>query len=609
MRKEFTSLRLGQTVQQALELLRRNPHEDTVVYFYVVDEEGRLRGVAPTRRLILSPPDASITDIMIKDPIAVSESATVQEACELFLRYRLLAFPVVDEERRVRGVVDVDLYTRELERPEGPTIVGRLVRPVVRFMHIESSGGLVLLGATAMALALANSSFAEGFHEFWETPAGVTFGHFELVEPLLHWVNDGLMTLFFFLVGLEIKRELVSGELADPRKALLPIVAAFGGMIVPALVYSGVIWGRSGKEGWGVPMATDIAFVVGFLTLLGPRVPNGLKVLLLSLAIADDIGAVLVIAAAYSGPIAREPIALAVVGFLLILVLRWVGVRSLMVYTLAGVGIWYAVLKSGVHPTVAGVVLGLLTPARPLLGRGVLTDAVGDLYNRIRGVKEGEPQEAPEASSPAERLEHALHPWVAFVIMPVFALANAGVSAEVQALTTPVALAVAAGLAIGKPIGIVLFSWLSVRIGLTRLPLGVDWRMMVGAGCLGGIGFTMSFFIAGLALQGKLLDDAKIGILVGSGLSALFGCLLLIRALQQSSEGEGVPRHGAPVGHSKAAASRACDASADHRFEDPAAGACAVVASASRRRSIVGRELIKCLVRLYPRTSGAQRRV
>ncbi|WP_165070034.1 Na+/H+ antiporter NhaA [Paludisphaera rhizosphaerae] len=555
MRKDFTSILLGQTVEQALNLLRRNPNGDAVVYFYVIDEEGRLRGVVPTRRLILSPPDAPVTDIMLKDPIAVSESATVREACELFLRYRLLAFPVVDEEQRLRGVVDVDLYTRELERPEGPTVVGRLVQPFVRFMHIESSGGLVLLAATAIALALANSPFAERVHEFWETPAGVTFGSFELIEPLLHWVNDGLMTLFFFVVGLEIKRELVSGELADPRKALLPIVAAFGGMVVPALVYSIVLWGRSGREGWGVPMATDIAFVVGFLTLLGPRVPNGLKVMLLSLAIADDIGAVLVIAAAYSGPIAREPIALAGAGFLLILLLRWLGARNVVTYTVVGVGIWYAVLKSGVHPTVAGVVLGLLTPARPLMNRGVLIDAVGDLYNRIRGIKEGEPQEAPEVSSPAERLEHALHPWVAFVIMPVFALANAGVSAEPSALTTPVALAVAAGLAIGKPIGIVLFSWLSVRIGLTRLPLGVDWRMMIGAGCLGGIGFTMSFFIAGLALQGELLDDAKIGILVGSGLSAMLGCLLLIRALQRSGGDSGSLHREAPVGPSEAVAS------------------------------------------------------
>ncbi len=536
MRRDFTPLLVGQTVGEALERLRRSPNGDGVVYFYVVDDEGRLRGVVPTRRLILSPPDAALSEIMIRDPVAVPESATVGEACKLFIRYRLLAFPVVDEEGRLGGVVDVDLYTNELERPEGRTPVDRLVAPFVRFMHVESSGGLALVAATAIALALANSPLADWFHHFWETPVGVTFGAFELVEPLRHWVNDGLMTLFFFVVGLEIKREVVSGELADPRKALLPVVAALGGMAAPAVVYSLAIWGRPGREGWGVPMATDIAFVVGFLTLLGSRVPNGLKVLLLSLAIADDIGAVLVIAVAYSGAIGAGPLATAAAGFGLVVLLRSLGVRSVGVYGVIGAGIWYAVLKSGVHPTVAGVALGLLTPARPMIGRGILVDAVGELYDRLRGIQQGEPQEAPEAISPAERLEHALHPWVAFVIMPVFALANAGVRVEPSALTTPVALAVVAGLALGKPIGIVLFSWLSVRLGLTRLPQGVDWRAMIGAGCLGGIGFTMSFFIAGLALRGDLLDDAKIGILAGSAISAALGCLLLVMALRDRRE-------------------------------------------------------------------------
>lgn len=536
MRRDFTPLLVGQTVGEALERLRRSPNGDGVVYFYVVDDEGRLRGVVPTRRLILSLPDAPLSEIMIRDPVAVPESASVREACELFIRYRLLAFPVVDEEGRLRGVVDVDLYTDELERPQGRTPVDRLVAPLVRFMHVESSGGLVLVAATAIALALANSPLAEWFHHFWETPFGVTFGDFGLIEPLRHWVNDGLMTLFFFVVGLEIKREVVSGELADPRKALLPVIAALGGMVVPAVVYSLAIWGRPGREGWGVPMATDIAFVVGFLTLLGSRVPNGLKVLLLSLAIADDIGAVLVIAVAYSGAIGTGPLAAAAAGFGLVVLLRWLGVRSVAVYCVIGAGIWYAVLKSGVHPTVAGVALGLLTPARPLIGRGILVDAVGELYDRLRGIQQGEPQEAPEATSPAERLEHALHPWVAFLIMPVFALANAGVRVEPSALTTPVALAVVAGLALGKPIGIVFFSWLSVRLGLTRLPRGVDWRAMFGAGCLGGIGFTMSFFIAGLALRGDLLDDAKIGILAGSAISAALGCLLLVMSLRDRRE-------------------------------------------------------------------------
>jgi NhaA family Na+:H+ antiporter len=280
-------------------------------------------------------------------------------------------------------------------------------------------------------------------------------------------------------------------------------------------------------------MATDIAFVVGVLTLLGARVPSGLKVLLLTLAIADDIGAVLVIAVVYSRQIALGPLGLAGIGLGLILALRGLGVRSVLVYAVMGAGVWLAFLKSGVHPTVAGVLLGLFTPARPLLGRRrIVLDVIGDLYARLRGIPRGTPQAAPEAASPAERVEQALHPWVAFVIMPVFALANAGVAIEAHALATPVALAVSAGLVLGKPVGIVLFSYASVRMGVTRLPDGIDWKLMVGAGCLGGIGFTMSLFIAGLALQGSLLHDAKIGILAGSTFSATLGCLLLSALLR-----------------------------------------------------------------------------
>ena len=397
---------------------------------------------------------------------------------------------------------------------------------------------------TLAALLLANSSLAAAFHSLWETPAGVSLGAFTLIEPLRFWINDGLMTLFFFVVGLEIKRELVSGELADTRKALLPVMAAVGGMIVPATVYALCLWGRPGWDAWGVPMATDIAFVVGFLTLFGHRAPNGLKILLLTLAIADDIGAVLVIAVVYSRQITLGPLALASVGLGLILLLRWLGVRSMMVYAVVGAGLWFAFLKSGVHPTVAGVLLGLLTPAHPLAGRGILVDVVGDLYSRLRGIQRGTPQATPQAVSPAERLEHALHPWVAFVIMPVFALANAGVEVEATVLATPIALAVTAGLVLGKPIEIVLFSYASVRMGWTRLPEGINWKMMLGAGCLGGIGFTMSLFIAGMALEGTLLEEAKIGILVGSTISATLGCLLLTALLPWRSVVSGPDSQG-----------------------------------------------------------------
>jgi NhaA family Na+:H+ antiporter len=535
MHQDFTRLRAGQTVGEALGWLRRNPPTGRIIYFYVVDEDGRLQGVVPTRRLVLSAPEALLSDIMVGKVIAVSSAATVLEACELFIQNRLLAFPVVDEEHRILGVVDIELYTDVLQHLDRATPAGRLVAPLVSFFRIESSGGLVLLAFTAVALVVANSPFAESFRSFWEQSLGIKAGDFELKKSLLHWINHGLMTLFFLVVGLEIKHEVVSGELADPRKALLPVVAAVGGMIVPAALYALCLWGRPGSHGWGVPMATDIAFVVGFLTLLGPRVPQGLKILLLTLAIADDIGAVLVIAVAYSTEISFTALACAAAGLGLIVVLLRFGVRSLPIYAALAAAIWLAFLKSGVHPTLAGIALGLLTPARHLPGRPVLLDVVSDMYARLRGTQPGAPRAAQEALSPVERLEESLHPWVAFAVMPLFALVNAGVKIDPSDLATPVALAVMVGLVVGKPLGIVLFSWVSVRSGVTRLPDGTNWKVMVGAGCLGGIGFTMSLFIAGLALEGDLLTEAKIGILTGSAVSAVLGCALLVAFLPRKA--------------------------------------------------------------------------
>jgi NhaA family Na+:H+ antiporter len=526
MHQDFTRLEAGLTVGAALDWLRRHPPAGRVIYFYVVDAEGRLRGVVPSRRLLLSSPETALADVMVTQLVSLPARATVLDACRLFLQQRLLAFPVVDEADRLVGVVDIDHCTEDLTQLERASVVGRLVAPLVDFMHVESSGGLVLLACTMLALLVANSPLAAGFDSFWEAPAGFTAGTFVLIKPLLLWINDGLMTLFFFVVGLEIKRELVSGELADPRKALLPVVAALGGMVVPAVVYALLLGGRPGARGWGVPMATDIAFVVGFLTLLGPRVPNGLKVLLLTLAIADDIGSILVIAAAYSSGLHLVPLGLAALGLVLMMMLVQLGVCSGPIYAVLVAGVWLGFLKSGVHPTVAGVLFGLLTPAHPIFGRRVLLDVVSDLYGRLRGHRGAEHAPA-EVESPVERLEHVLHPWVAFAIMPLFALANAGVRVEPAALVTPVALAVAAGLVLGKPLGIVLFSWLSVRLGMTRLPEGLNWRVLAGAGCLAGIGFTMSLFIAGLALEGALLAQAKIGVLLGSALSAVLGCALL----------------------------------------------------------------------------------
>jgi NhaA family Na+:H+ antiporter len=411
---------------------------------------------------------------------------------------------------------------------------------LTRFLQIESASGFVLLGCTVVALVLANSPWSAAFADFWQVRVGFAVAGFELNEPLHFWVNEGLMTLFFFVVGLEIKRELVAGELRDPRKAALPVMAALGGMVVPAVIY--LLWqgGQPGQAGWGIPMATDIAFVVGFLALLGPRVPLGLKILLLSLAIADDIGAVLVIAVVYTTAISLPALAVAAAGFGATSFFNRIGVRQVAIYVVVGAGIWLAFLKSGVHPTVAGVLLGLLTPASAWVGHRALQDVLTDVLRRLRGNRgEGAHPHRPralghlvttarEAISPLERLETRLHPWVAFGIMPAFALANAGVKIEPAALGNPVALAVAAGLVLGKPIGIVLFSWLAVHIGLARLPAGVNWRIMVGAGCLAGIGFTMSLFLAGLALDGPLLDAGKIGTLTGSSVSAILGSLLLV---------------------------------------------------------------------------------
>jgi NhaA family Na+:H+ antiporter len=320
-------------------------------------------------------------------------------------------------------------------------------------------------------------------------------------------------------------------------------MAAIGGMVAPAAIYLGLQYGTQAESGWGIPMATDIAFVVGFLALLGARAPLGLKILLLALAIADDIGAVLVIALFYSTDIALLPLGLAAAGFALVYLFNRAGVRTVTVYVITGTAIWLAFFYSGIHPTVAGVMLGLMTPGSAWLGQTALREVIADAIDRLDGVRDrphapehkqlaGELKTtAQETISPLERLETALHPWVAFVIMPLFALANAGVPIEPAAFGQPVALAVAAGLVIGKPLGIVLFSWLAVRAGWASLPAGVGWPAMIGAGCLAGIGFTMSLFIAALALQGELLDAAKIGILAGSAVSAILGMVLLVLTL------------------------------------------------------------------------------
>ena len=417
--------------------------------------------------------------------------------------------------------------------------VDRWTGPLARFMHVEAAGGVVLLVATVIAVAAANSVASEWFLKLWKTEVGFTFGSFSMMHKLQHWINDGLMAVFFFVIGLEVKRELVLGELRDLRQAVLPTAAALGGMIVPAGIYLAFQAGESGSAGWGIPMATDIAFVVGCLAILGSRVPRSLRVMLLTLAIVDDIGAILVIAIGYTEHLDWAALGFGVAGIGVILLLARMGVRAIGVYTFVGALVWLGFHESGVHATIAGVIVGLLTPATSWVSKGLLGDITGGAsqvfhgegleagiseYQALRHIETA----SREAISPLERLETTLHPWVGFVIMPIFALANAGVPFAVSDLGEPVSIAVVAGLLLGKPLGIVLLSWLAVKSGLARLPEGVSWGMIVAGGILAGIGFTMAMFIAGLALKDpQLLQTAKVGIFVGSGLSALIGLGML----------------------------------------------------------------------------------
>jgi NhaA family Na+:H+ antiporter len=438
----------------------------------------------------------------------------------------------VDDERRV-------------ELPEGP--IDRLVGPLARFLHVEAASGIVLLLFTAAALALANSPLADGFLAIWKTPLGFELGSFELRHSLKHWINDGLMAVFFFVIGLEVKREIVLGELRDVRRAALPIAAAIGGMVAPAGIYLSLQSGQPAEAGWGIAMATDIAFVVGCIAVLGSRIPHGLRILLLSLAIADDIGAILVIAIGYTETIHWGALAWGVVGIAGVSALARLGVRSFGIYTALGAGIWFAFHESGIHATIAGVAIGLMTPARSYLSetffgeilaratevtQGGGFESLSDRAGRVRRFQRA----TRELISPLEYLENLLHPWVGFVIMPLFAFANAGVPFELSDLGDPVALAVGISLVIGKPLGIVAVSALAVRMGLARLPEGVGWGVLAGGGILAGIGFTMALFIAGLALDGPALNAAKVGILAGSAPAAVAGAGMLM-ALLRSDDG------------------------------------------------------------------------
>ncbi len=416
-------------------------------------------------------------------------------------------------------------------------------RPLERFLRIEAASGILLLVTAAVALAWANSPWSQSYVDLWHTPVGLRIGGFTF-ERTLEWVvNDGLMVIFFFVVGMEIRREIHHGELSEWRRAALPAAAALGGMLAPAGLYLLVAGGEATRSGWGVPMATDIAFAVGILTLLGKRVPAALRVLLLALAVIDDLGAIVVIAIFYSPALQLSGLLVGAAAFAGIFAMQRLGVRSKLAYVVPSVIAWAGIYVAGIHPTIAGVLVGLVTPVRAWLGPdgfmigvrkeldhlasatpGALTSH--ELAETLRHVDVAR----REAMSPAESLIEALHPWVAFVIMPIFALANAGVavsSGGLDGASWQVALAVTIGLVVGKPLGVLLMSWLTLRLRIATLPTGMGARHLIVLGVVAGVGFTMALFIAQLAFtDARLLGAAKLGVLAASAGAAILALII-----------------------------------------------------------------------------------
>lgn len=428
--------------------------------------------------------------------------------------------------------------------------IARLIRPFQRFAENKASGGILLILCTVAAMVWANSSYAKSYTDFWHTTFAIGFDDFELRHDLHFWVNDALMAIFFFVVGLEIKRELMVGELASPRQAALPIAGAIGGVIVPAGLYAAVNTGGPGAPGWGIPMATDIAFALGVMALLGERVPLGVKVFLTALAIVDDIAAVLVIAVFYTAGLAMNGLLVAVLLLVILFAANRLGVRHPLPYAILGLALWGAVLQSGVHATIAGVLLAFTIPVRTgintqdflIAARQVLSHFKHAAQENRSLVDDQDQQAAVHAledicekvQPPLHRLEVLLHPWVTFLIMPLFALANAGVALGgdfMRQFSNPITMGIVLGLVLGKPAGILAVSWLAVRSGLATLPTEVSWRHIHGAGWLAGIGFTMSIFVAGLAFStDEALNVAKLGVFTASAAAGVVGSVLLLRA-------------------------------------------------------------------------------
>ncbi|MFC0878524.1 Na+/H+ antiporter NhaA [Saccharicrinis sp. FJH2] len=420
-----------------------------------------------------------------------------------------------------------------------------IITPIQKFTKIESFSGILLFSATVIALILANSPVGESFNNIWQYKIGISSKEFHLVKPLILWINDGLMAIFFFVIGLEIKRELMIGELNTMKKASLPLFAAVGGMIIPVSIYLLFNTSPETHSGWGIPMATDIAFSLAILTLLGKRVPASLKIFLTAFAIVDDLGAVLVIALFYSEEIKWMLLLYAMILFVILLILSKRNLYSNYLLVIAGAVIWYLFLKAGIHPTIAGVLLAFTVPISQKIDIKTYNEKLKGIVARIARTEDNDKpilkhehldavdqleELTAKVHSPLQHLEHKLHNWVAYFIMPVFAFSNSGViiSSEFQP-DVPLIGQISAGLILGKSIGISLFSWLAIKLGIAERPASADFKQIVGIAFLAGVGFTMSIFIANLAFSSQilLLDSAKIGILVGSLISGIVGYLLL----------------------------------------------------------------------------------
>lgn len=407
--------------------------------------------------------------------------------------------------------------------------------PIDRFLHVEAASGIILLVAAAVALIWANSPLREWYGELWHTSLAIRVGPISFERDLHFWINDGLMTIFFFVAGVEIRREMNRGALSDLRRAALPLAAAVGGMLAPACIFALLNRGRPSAVGWGVPMATDIAFAVGVLTLLGKRVPPPLRILLLALAVIDDVGAIVVIAFFYSSGLSPFGFVIVAAGLSTIVLMQALGLRSPWAYVVPGVIVWVGAYRAGIHPALAGVAVGLMTPVRAWLGPEVFLrtarESIAALGDQVRHDERAVMlhlqqfhQVGREAVAPIDRIEHALHRLVAFGIMPLFALANAGVplgALSFEGDSLYLFLGVTIGLVVGKPIGIVALSWLSVRLGVASLPTGTTWPQVTLVGVVGGIGFTMALFVAQLAFPNEgQLETAKMGILLASAVAA-----------------------------------------------------------------------------------------